>query len=66
MFKTFTAQYNGLTFKMEEDYPEVGVYMYVFQGENCIEDILQDTIDLCKEVALEKYGVPIDVWKKES
>lgn len=61
-FRTFKAEYKELTFKIEEDYPEVGVYLYVYKEGKCIKDMLQDTIDICKEVALEEYGVPIDFW----
>ena len=64
-FRVFTAEYKKLFFKIEEDYPEVGAYLYVYQQDKCIKDLLQDTIDVCKEVALEEYGVPIDIWKEK-
>lgn len=61
-FKTFKAEYKEFTFMIEEDYPEVGVYLYVYKEENCIKDMLQDSVDICKEIALEEYGVPLDFW----
>lgn len=60
--RTFKAEYKELTFKIEEDYPEVGVYLYVYKEGKCIKEMLQDTIDICKKIALEEYGVPIDFW----
>ena len=50
------------TFKIEEDYPEVGVYLYVYEDGRCIKDYLQNDIDTCKSLALEEYNVPVDSW----
>ncbi|MCH4897157.1 hypothetical protein E0494_10665 [Marinilabiliaceae bacterium JC040] len=61
-FRTFKAEYKELTFKIEEDYPEVGVYFYVYKEGKCIKDMVQDTIDTCMEIAIKEYGVPIDFW----
>ena len=63
-YKVFTAEYKGLTFVIKEDLPEVGVYLFIYKDDNCIKDILQDTINICKEVALEEFGVPIEIWKE--
>ncbi|MEM7382780.1 MAG: hypothetical protein AAF400_00380 [Bacteroidota bacterium] len=54
---------------MQEDRPEVGVYMYVSKSEEYkpgkyFRDDLQDSIDICKEVAYEDYGVPLDAWEE--
>lgn len=62
-FKVLEVEYEGRIFRIEEDYPEVGSYLYVFEGENCIKDYLQDNIEICKEVAFEEYKVPLDKWK---
>ncbi len=64
-FKIFTAEYKELSFRIEEDYPEVGIYLYVYKNNVCIKDFLQDTIDICKEIAFEEYKVPIDFWKEK-
>lgn len=61
-FKVFEVEYNGHNFKIEEDLPEVGVYLYVYCNNQCIMDILQNSIEICKEVALEKFGVPLENW----
>ncbi len=65
-FKVLEAEYNGLKFKIEEDLPEIGVYLYVFDDKKCIKDFLQNTIAICKEIAFEDYGVPMDLWKESS
>ena len=66
-FKIFEAEHNNLVFKIEEDYPEVGVYLYVYENGNCIRDFLQNDVDTCKDLAYEEYQVPLDKWiKKEN
>lgn len=60
--KVFAAEKRELKLKIEEDYPEVGVYLYVFKGEICIKDYLQDSIDACKDIALKEYGIPLNKW----
>lgn len=50
-------------FKIEEDYPEVGVYLYVYENGRCTCDYLQDNIAMCKKFAFEEFNVPIDSWK---
>ena len=60
----FISYKDDKKFIIEEDLPKVGAYLYVYEGENCIFDCLQDSVDICKEIALERYGVPLDSWKK--
>ena len=60
--KKFEGRINEFNFRIEEDYPEVGVYLYIFKDGKCIRDELQNTIEICKNVALEMYGMPIDGW----
>lgn len=67
-FQILEVEHKGKRFRIEEDYPEVGSYLYVYEGEKCIKDYLQDNIEMCKEVAFEDYKVPFDKWemKEES
>jgi hypothetical protein len=57
------AEYNQLKFIIEEDLPEVGFYLYVYQNEKCIRDYLQDDLAACKSFALAEFGVPLDAWQ---
>lgn len=41
-----------------------GFYLYVFDGDKCVYDDLQDTLEIAMECALEDYDVPIAAWKK--
>ena len=50
-------------YEIEHD-PLVGFYFYVFEGDKCIRDHLQDTFEIAVEVALEDYAVPKEAWKK--
>jgi hypothetical protein len=62
-FKILEVVIDGKKFRIEEDYPEVGSYLYVYEGEICINDYLQDNIQICKQLALEIHKVPLDKWK---
>ena len=42
----------------------VGFYLYVFEGDKCIDDYLQDTLAIAMKYAWEEYGVPKNAWKK--
>lgn len=53
-----------MKFIIENDLPEIGSYLYVFIDNKCIADYLENDISSCKEVALEEYGVPLDIWHK--
>jgi hypothetical protein len=56
----------GYTFRIVEGRGE-GFYLYVFDADQYeIRDDLQDTVQACKEIALEMYGVPIDAWSEEA
>ncbi|WP_040307454.1 hypothetical protein [Agarivorans albus] len=50
---------------IEHDLPEVGCYLYVYEGGCCIHDSLQDTEELAKEEAHEKWGVEESEWPNE-
>ena len=53
-----------MKFIIKNDFPEIGTYLYVFEKGKCIADYLQDDSLSCKEFALEKYGVPMDIWQE--
>ncbi|GHT84137.1 hypothetical protein FACS18947_1150 [Bacteroidia bacterium] len=61
-YKVYESVINDITFRIEEDYPTVGAYLYVFKKGQCIEDYLQENIEECKLFALEEYNVSIDSW----
>ncbi|WP_291584739.1 hypothetical protein [Bacteroides sp.] len=58
------AIYNNMKFIIKNDFPEIGTYLYVFEKGKCIADYLQENSFLCKEFALEEYGVPMDIWQE--
>jgi hypothetical protein len=41
----------------------VGFYLYVFEGDRCLYDYLQDSLKLAKDFAEERFGVPQAAWK---
>ena len=62
-FNVYETFQGNRVFKIEEDFPEVGAYLYVYEDGHCIKDYLQNDIDICKALALEEYNVPINSWK---
>jgi hypothetical protein len=64
--KTLEAYHENLRFVIEEDFPEVGAYLYVFQNNKCIRDYLQNDVETCQEEAFDIFGVPISHWRSAS
>lgn len=60
----FETIYNGLLFRIEEFSPDFGFDLFVYENGKCIYDSFQDTVDICKSVALEEFGVPLDSWEQ--
>jgi hypothetical protein len=63
-YRIFEAEHNSLKYRIEEDYPEIGAYLWVFKDGKDIMDYLQNDISICKSFALKHFGVPLDVWKE--
>ena len=63
-YKKIKAQHKEFTFLIEEDFPEVGVYMYINKNGEGFRDELQDSIDICKRRAHREYRVPLDAWEE--
>ena len=59
----YISIYDNKKFVIEEDYPEVGYYLYVYKDNLCVFDSLQDNVFLCKEIAYQKFNVPLDSWE---
>ena len=60
------AKHNQLRLEIVEDNPDVGFYLYVYDGEQCIADYLQHDEDTCKQVALKEYGVELNLWREKT
>jgi len=57
------AFFKGMLFVIEEDNPQIGVYLYIYdENKSCIKDFLQNTVEDCKEIAFELFNVPLDSW----
>jgi len=55
----------GWHFEIQGDFPQIGAYLYVWDEKGKgVYDHLQDSVEICKEQALEEYGVPLDEWIK--
>jgi DNA-binding transcriptional MocR family regulator len=59
------AEHEGLHFSIETEGPEVGGYfLWVKRDDGSdIDELFEDTIDRCKSLALEKFGVPLNSWR---
>jgi len=45
------AKYKDFEFVIEEDNPDVGVFLYVYQDGKCVRDFLQNDKATCTEIA---------------
>lgn len=61
-FKVFEFAQGDIVYRIEEDYPEIGVYLYVIENGRCIQDYLQNSIEMCKCFAFKEHGVPMNSW----
>mgnify|MGYP006928181058 CR=1 FL=1 len=59
-----TAQYDAKRFEIVQDEPDVGVYLYVYDNDQCVRDLLQNDTETCIEIAFEEYGIPKDGWQQ--
>ena len=58
------AEHNLLRFEIVQDNPDVGFYLYVYDGNRCIADYLQNDEEMCKLFAYEEYGVEPSLWQE--
>ena len=64
MFKKFETHIGNQRFVLEEDLPEVGWYIYIFdKNGNCVGDHLQDDYAMATTFALEEYKIEEDKWR---
>ena len=63
--KRLVADHGGKRFVIEEDNPEIGFYIYVYENGKCERDYLQDTLEKAKEFAYEDFSVPLNGWREE-
>ena len=61
-FRKLEVTYGGQKYSIEEDLPEVGAFLYVYDEKISKYDWLQNDIEMCKQVAFERYGIPLDSW----
>lgn len=59
------SEHEGLGFTIETEGPEVGGYfLWVKRADGSdLDELFENTIDRCKVVAMEKYGVPPSSWR---
>jgi hypothetical protein len=62
--KYFENECDGKLFRIEEDLPEVGAYLYVYENGKSVCDYLQNSNKDCIDFALEQFGVPVDSWRE--
>ncbi|MBK8574587.1 MAG: hypothetical protein IPN90_02530 [Elusimicrobia bacterium] len=52
-------------FVIQQDRPEVGFYLFVYENNKCVQDHLQDDLETVKRFALEEFSVPYESWRPE-
>jgi hypothetical protein len=63
-YRKYEAVLGNLRCVIEEDFPEVGWYLYVYKDEKGVADHLQDSLEIAISQAEKDYGVPSDSWKE--
>tara|TARA_Y100001935_G_scaffold239088_1_gene226265 strand:+ start:1484 stop:1693 length:210 start_codon:yes stop_codon:yes gene_type:complete len=63
-YKSFEAIIGDSRFVIEEDKPEIGWYLYVYQNGVCTHDYLQDSLAIAKKQAQDQFSVPLEEWKE--
>lgn len=58
------AKHGAKVFEIVKDLPDVGAYLYVYEDAKCVEDHLQDDIEMCIKLAFEDFGVPRHAWRE--
>jgi hypothetical protein len=58
-----TAKYDGRKYEIKYGGEGVGFYLFVFSGDQCTNDYLQETLELTKQFAFEEFGVPPEAWQ---
>ncbi len=62
-FKILECKLGDKRFKIEEDLPDVGWYLYVYDlNDKCIADHLQDNLEMIIDFAFEEYQIPKANW----
>lgn len=56
------ATHGGRRFRIKFGGEGIGYYLYVYDGDRCTHDYLQDTLAFAQDDALELFGVPIEAW----
>lgn len=60
--KKSSIKHNDLTFIVEQDLPEVGWYIYIYdENNNCIADYLQDSLEQINAFLHDEYEVPLNM-----
>jgi len=61
-YKKYKAKIDEKDFVIEQDNPDIGWYLYVYENGKCVKDHLQDDLETTKTQAKEEYGVPENAW----
>ncbi|MHA7877666.1 MAG: hypothetical protein ACX93T_01930 [Bacteroidota bacterium] len=65
-WESLMATTNDYLLRIVEAPPEIGFYLYLFDNDSrLVRDDLQNTLQDCKEIALEMYNIPMDAWQEE-
>ncbi len=62
LYKKYQSKYGIYKAIIEEDFPDVGFYLYIWKNGIGLNDYLQDSLAICKEQAFEEFGIPLDCW----
>lgn len=63
-YKKYIAIVDDSRYFAEEDRPEVGWYLHVYEDGESVADIRQENFETLVDHAASEYGVPKDSWQE--
>jgi hypothetical protein len=53
---------SGREFIIQQDLPEIGWYLYVYENGKCTKDYLQDNQEMAMKQAKDDFGIQKEQW----
>ena len=63
-YKKYIAIVGDYRYFIEENRPEVGWYLHVYENGSSVADHLQESFEAVIAQASDEYGVPPDSWEE--
>ena len=62
-FRIYEVSKLNFRFRIEEDLPGIGWYIYIYKDDILLYDYLQDTLEVSKNFVNDRYEINDDDWR---